>query len=87
VPFETLTVPDFAANLDFFSLRKIAIKGPIDISSDYLNFDIPRLWLDMHGKVFGINFEVTGPTAGPSFYLSDKSKVIQSVTTEDDFEW
>ncbi len=87
VPFETLTVPEFAANLDFLSLRKLSIKGPIDVSSDYLNLDVPRSWLDMNGKVFGINFEVTGPTSSPSFYLSDKSTVIQSVTTEDDFEW
>ena len=58
------------------------------MTSEYLNLDLAGKAIDMRGKVLGISFDVAGPIADPSFYLTDKNLLIKVLASpQEDFDF
>lgn len=63
------------------------IDGPINLSFENVLADLKNETVNAKGKVFGLCFELDGPLASPKPYLCEDGKVIQALTTEDEFVW
>jgi hypothetical protein len=87
VPFNLFSIQNIQATPENAAIDGFFMDGPINLSFE--NIKLTEHFQELHaiGKVFGICFEIKGPVNDPSIFLCEKGSVIQSVTTQDDFEW
>ena len=88
VPFRELTAEKVAYGALGFTAKKIFLAGPVDVAADTATWTPWNSKLLVHGKVFGVCFEVSGAPAGTAgFYLCDDSQVVRAFTTQDDWDF
>jgi hypothetical protein len=88
VPFKVLSADKLGYGQLGFNAQQVFLDGPIDIKADKVTWTPWDSRLLVHGKVFGICFEVAGAPAGNAgFYLCDESQVVRTFTTEDQWDF
>lgn len=87
VPFKEFRFEHAEADQNAIQVTGLYMDGPINLDVESIDVQLLDQSLFLRGKVFGICFEVAGPLDDPKFYLCEDNTVIQSITTEDEFEW
>jgi hypothetical protein len=87
IPFKEFRIDSFTLGRNDAHLGNAFLDGPISLIADKLDFDFATSELFLRGKVFGIWFDVAGPSNNLRFYLDDKNKALNLLTTEDEFQW
>jgi hypothetical protein len=87
IPFKEFRIDSFTLGWDDLHLQNAFLNGPIALTAEKFDLDFVKWELFLRGKVFGIWFEVTGPTGHLEYYLADKNPGLKLLTTEDEFQW
>ncbi len=87
IPFSRFELNGISANPEAVGLTSGYIDGPITLILEKVDLSLIQKSLQMRGRVFGVCFEVAGPLSNLQFFLCSDSKVIQSFTDADDFDW
>ena len=87
IPIKEFRIDSFTLGRNDVHLQNASLTGPITLTAEKFDFNLATTELFLRGKVFGVWFDVTGPMSNLSFYLDDKNKGLNLLTTQDEFEW
>ena len=86
VPVHEFRIESFTIGQNEAHVQNALMDGPINLTADKIDLDFVTTELFLRGKVWGVWFDIKGPSGKREPYLDEeKNKWIKSITTEDEY--